>query len=89
MFGPILAERTKYPALQAASASVENILLRGVADLDQREFDDNLAAMTAWGLVHGLSHLIVDGLFPAARATAQAEEILAKIRLPRPPEAFQ
>ena len=85
MFGPILAERSKYPALQAASAGVEEVLLRGIADLDQRPFDDNLAAMAAWGLVHGLSHLIVDGLFPAERASAQAEEILAKIRLPRPP----
>ena len=85
MFGPVLAERAKYPALQAATASVEAMLLRGVADLDQRPLDDNLAAMAAWGLVHGLAHLIVDGFFPAARATVQAEEILAKIRLPRPP----
>jgi AcrR family transcriptional regulator len=85
MFGSILAERAKYPALQAATTGVEALLLRGVADLDQRPLDDNHAAMAAWGLVHGLSHLIVDGLFPAERATSQAEEILAKIRLPRPP----
>jgi AcrR family transcriptional regulator len=85
MFGPVLAERTKYPTLQAATAGVEALLLRGVADLDQRPLNDNLAAMAAWGLVHGLSHLIVDGFFPAARAAVHAEEILAKIRLPRPP----
>jgi AcrR family transcriptional regulator len=85
MFGPVLAERTKYPTLQAATAGVEALLLRGVADVDQRPLNDNLAAMAAWGLVHGLSHLIVDGFFPAARAAVQAEEILAKIRLPRPP----
>jgi AcrR family transcriptional regulator len=85
MFGPVLAERAKYPALQTASASVEALLLSGVADVDQRRLDANLAAMAAWGLVHGLSHLIVDGFFPAGRATTQAEEILAKIRLPRPP----
>jgi AcrR family transcriptional regulator len=85
MFGPVLAERAKYPALQAASAGVEALLLNGVADLDPRLLDDNLAAMAAWGLVHGLAHLIVDGFFPAARAMSQAEEILAKIRLPKPP----
>jgi AcrR family transcriptional regulator len=85
MFGPILAERAKYPALQAASASVEGLLLRGVTDLDPRPLHDNHAAMAAWGLVHGLAHLIVDGFFPAARATVQAEEILAKVRLPKPP----
>jgi AcrR family transcriptional regulator len=85
MFGPILAERAKYPTLHAAAAGVEALLLRGVADLDQRPLEENHAAMAAWGVVHGLAHLIVDGFFPAARAKLQAEEILAKIRLPRPP----
>jgi hypothetical protein len=87
MFGPILAERTKYPALQAASAGVEAMLVRGVSELDKRPLNDNQAAMAAWGLVHGLAHLIVDGFFPAGRATVQAEEILGKIRLPRPTTA--
>jgi AcrR family transcriptional regulator len=87
MFGPVLAERTKYPALLAASADVEAMLVRGVTDIDPRPLNDNHAAMAAWGLVHGLAHLIVDGFLPAARATVQAEEILAKIRLPRPPSS--
>ncbi len=85
MFGPGLAERAKYPALQAATDGVEALLLRGVADLDQRPLDDNLAAMGAWGLVHGLSNLVVDGFIPAARAASLAEQILAGTRLPRPP----
>jgi AcrR family transcriptional regulator len=89
MFGPLLAERAKYPSLQAASTGVETLLMRGVADVDQRKFDDNLAAMAAWGLVHGLSQLIVDGYFPAAQTVGQAEEILVKIRLPRPPASLQ
>src|SRR6202789_3221718 len=45
MFGPVLAERSKYPALQAASAGVEAMLVRGVTDLDSRSLNDNLAAM--------------------------------------------
>jgi AcrR family transcriptional regulator len=89
MFGSVLAERAKYPALQAASDGVEAQLLAGVADLDQRPLDDNLAAMAAWGLVHGLSHLVVDGFIPAARAEILAEEILARTRLPRPSPAEQ
>src|ERR1700722_4329700 len=52
--------------------------------LAERSLNDNPAAMAAWGLVHGLAHLIVDGFFPATRAMVQAEEILAKVRLPRP-----
>jgi AcrR family transcriptional regulator len=89
MFGPVLAERAKYPALQAATDGVEGLLLRGVADLDQRPLGDNLAAMAAWGLVHGLSNLVVDRFIPAARAASLAEQILARTRLPRPwpPEA--
>ncbi len=84
MFGPVLAERAKYPALQAATDGVEALLLRGVVDLDQRPLGDNLAAMAAWGLVHGLSHLVIDGFIPATRASGLAEEILARTRLPRP-----
>ena len=84
MFGPVLAERAKYPALQAATDAVEALLLRGVAELDQRPLGDNLAAMAAWGLVHGLSNLAVDGFIPAARASTLAAEILAATRLPRP-----
>ena len=84
MFGPVLSERANYPALQAATEGVEALLLRGVADLDRRPIDDNLAAMAAWGLVHGLSNLVVDGFIPASRAATLAEEILAKTRLPRP-----
>jgi AcrR family transcriptional regulator len=85
MFGPVLAERAKYPALRAATEGVEALLLRGVADLDQRPLDDNHAAMAAWALVHGLSYLVVDGFISAARAAGLAEEILAGTRLPRPP----
>jgi len=85
MFGPLLAERTEHPALDAASRDVEEVMRRGVADLDERALYDNQAAMAAWGLMHGLSHLVVEGCIPAAQAKAQAEEILTKIRLPRPP----
>jgi hypothetical protein len=59
------------------------LLLQGVADLDQRALDQNLAAMGAWGLVHGLSNLVVDDFIPAARAASLAEQILAGTRLPR------
>ena len=70
MFGPVLAERAKYPALQAATNGVEAFLMRGVADLDQRPLNENLAAMGAWGLVHGLSYLVVDAFIPAGRAAS-------------------
>ena len=49
MFGPVLAERAKYPALLAATNGVEALPLRGVADRDQRPLDENLAAMARLG----------------------------------------
>jgi AcrR family transcriptional regulator len=85
MFGPVLAGRAKYPALQAATDAVGDLLQRNVAELDQRPLDHNAAAIAAWGIVHGLSHLFVDGFVPAPQAMVLAEEILAKTRLPRPP----
>jgi AcrR family transcriptional regulator len=85
MFGPVLAERAKYPALQASTAAVGDLVQRNVADLDQRPLDHNAAAMAAWSLVHGLSQLFVDGFVPAAHTMVLAEEILAKTRLPRSP----
>jgi AcrR family transcriptional regulator len=87
MFGPVLAERAKYQELQAATDAVGDLLLRDVADMDQRPLDHNAAAMAAWGLVHGLSHLFVDEFVPATQAAVLAEEILAKTRLPRPSPA--
>jgi AcrR family transcriptional regulator len=85
MFGPVLAGRAKYPALQAATDAVGDLLQRNVAELDQLPLEHNAAAIAAWGIVHGLSHLFVDGFVPGPQAMVLAEEILAKTRLPRPP----
>ncbi len=85
MFGPILVERGKYPALEAAVNAVSDFLVRHVDDLDRRPRDKNAAAMAAWGLVHGLSHLMIDGFVPATQARTMAQEILARTRLPKGP----
>jgi AcrR family transcriptional regulator len=87
MFGAVLAQRAKYPALQAATDAVGDLLMRHVADLDQRPLDQNAAAMAAWALVHGVSYLFVDGFVSAAEGMVLAEEILAKTRLPGSPPA--
>jgi AcrR family transcriptional regulator len=80
MFGPVLAQRAKYPALRAATPGIETMLLRGVADVDQVPLDDNHAEIAAWGLVHGLAHLFVNGFFPSARGGVPIEEILGRLR---------
>lgn len=75
MFGPILVERAKYPLLNEAAGAAFDILQR-VAGPDERPREENAATMAAWGLVHGLSGLLIDGLVPEARARDLAEEIL-------------
>ena len=82
MFGPILVERAKYPGLNAAADSVFNLLQRIAVSDDQRTHEDNSAGMAAWGLVHGLSSLFIDGLVPETSARGLASEIL--VRTPRP-----
>ena len=82
MFGPILVERAKYPGLNGAADSVFNLLQRIAVSADQRTHEDNSAGMAAWGLVHGLSSLFIDGLVPETSARGLAREIL--VRTPRP-----
>ena len=68
MFGPILASRGQFPALQAAADAL-------FAQLSGE--GGEAAAFAAWGLAHGLACLIIDGVIPEARAQALVEAILA------------
>ncbi len=82
MFGPILVERAKYPELNEAANAVFNLLRRVEVSADEGPFEDRAAGMAAWGLVHGLSSLFIDGLVPEANARGLANEIL--VQTPRP-----
>ena len=82
MFGPILVERAKYPELDEAANAMFNLLRRVDVSADEGPFEDHAAGMAAWGLVHGLSSLFIDGLVPEANARGLANEIL--VQTPRP-----
>jgi AcrR family transcriptional regulator len=82
MYGPLLVEREKYPKLSAAASGVFDLLHSIVASADERPREDNAATMAAWGVVHGLSALCIDGFVPETRARGLAEQIL--VRTPRP-----
>jgi AcrR family transcriptional regulator len=81
MFGPILVDRAKYPKLNEAAGAVFDLLQRIAVSADERSQEDNAAGMAAWGLVHGLSSLFIDGLVPETNARVLAREIL--VRTPR------
>ncbi|MGD0187860.1 MAG: TetR/AcrR family transcriptional regulator [Roseiarcus sp.] len=80
MFSPLMAKRELYPELVAASDDALALLRRGVASRaaageGQGEGVD-AAAIAAWSLVHGLSHLILDGVLPKESAEAFKQAIL-------------
>jgi AcrR family transcriptional regulator len=76
MFGPILADRSKYPRLkEAATDAFRTLQVAQLAD-GHPEGEGERGAMVAWGLVHGLSSLFIDGLVPEERIHSFAERIL-------------
>ncbi|HZZ63217.1 MAG TPA: TetR/AcrR family transcriptional regulator [Roseiarcus sp.] len=76
MFGPILVERAKYPALNEAAKAAFDCVQRVASGVEGGRQEDNAASIAAWGLVHGLSSLFIDDLVPPSRARVLAEEIL-------------
>ena len=76
MFGPILVERSKYPSLNEAVSAAFEYVQRIATGVEGRSEEDSAAAMAAWGLVHGLSALFIDGFVPESRARGLAEQIL-------------
>ena len=80
MFGPILAERTKYPRLrEAATDAFRTLQVAQAADGHPGEDD----AMAAWGLIHGLSSLFIDGLVAEERIPSLAHSIIMTAVAPR------
>lgn len=80
MFGPLVDEKARYPALlEAANVSYQMIHDTVTAYLEERDAPNrNVDAntMAAWSLVHGLATLINDGGFDAeGMGAASLEEL--------------
>jgi AcrR family transcriptional regulator len=78
MFGPILLQRARYPELDEAARAVFGLLQRVTVSSNDGPRQDNSAGMAAWGLVHGLSSLFIDGLVPETYARGMANQILVQ-----------
>ena len=77
MFGPLLAERAKYPTLNQSVDEVFRFLQQVVTGED-RPHEDDVTTLAAWGLIHGLSTLVIDGLGPPERVRDMAKQILVE-----------
>ena|SRR5205085_3196279 len=75
MFGGALPI-AKYPQLSTAAKAAYQALIAAFKDLPRPE----LAAAAAWSLVHGLSHLLLDGHFTAPDPESFVRDVLASIR---------
>ena len=82
MFGPVLVQRAKYPELDEAARAVFGLLQRVAVSANDGPRQDNSAGMAAWGLVHGLSSLFIDGLVPETYARGMANEIFVQASRP-------
>ena len=75
MFGPILAERAKYPRLDEAATEAFRTFQVAQA-FDGHPPEEECDAMAAWGLIHGPSTLFISGLLPMERIPSFVETIL-------------
>ena len=62
MFGPILKERARHPALNEAAAAAFDVVERVAGSFLKQPEEAKLATMAVLGLVHGLSSLSVNDL---------------------------
>ncbi len=75
MFGGVLPI-AKFPQLGAAARATHEVLLAAFKDLPRPA----VAAAAAWSLVHGLSHLLLDGHLPAQDPETLVPEVLGAVR---------
>lgn len=75
MFGGVLP-LAKYPELSTAAQGSYQALVEAFKELPRPE----LAAAAAWSLVHGLSHLLLDGHFGSQDRDTFVREVLAAVR---------
>ena len=75
MFGPILLSRSKYPCLSHSAGSVFDLLKHSAVIVEDGPQKDT-SPMATWGLMHGLSSLLIEGALPAIGAHALAQKIL-------------
>jgi AcrR family transcriptional regulator len=86
IFGGVLSPELTTPELQAAGTeayrTLRDLVAEGIARQELRDGDPDVLSLATWSMVHGLSHLLINGAVPkvdgsgAAAAGGLAETIL-------------
>ena len=84
MIGPELADKARYPALQAASEAAFRVLLTGVLERAQasgqvRQGPVHDQALAAWSMVHGLTTYLIDERVGSPGVSTGDAERLARV----------
>jgi AcrR family transcriptional regulator len=77
MYGPAIAERGRYPELQAAWMASSEALRAALMSRSPPAPDAAVTSLKLWCMVHGLSQLILDGMLPGYDSEALARAITA------------
>ena len=80
MFSPLLSARRDDKDLHAAAEAAFATLTRGVGARVAAPAEAQIpaAAIAAWSLVHGFSHLVLDGVLPREAAAAFKQAVLGQ-----------
>lgn len=64
MYGRMIADRARYPELDAARMAAAGAIGAAIAAQPGAAPDNGVASLKLWCMVHGLSQLILDGMLP-------------------------
>jgi AcrR family transcriptional regulator len=78
MYGPAIAERARYPDLQAAWMAASDGMRAALMPTSAAAPDAALTSLKLWCMVHGLSQLILDGMLPGYEPETLARAITSR-----------
>ncbi|HEX8612892.1 MAG TPA: TetR/AcrR family transcriptional regulator [Telluria sp.] len=64
MYGPLIADRSRHPDLQAAVQGVTHAFARMLQGAGGEGKDVAVMSLKLWCMVHGLAQLLLDGMLP-------------------------
>jgi AcrR family transcriptional regulator len=78
MFGPAVADRDRHPELKAAVAQVTQGFGQAIQARPDLGPAPDVVALRLWSMIHGLSHLLLDGMLPGHDPDDLARAITSK-----------
>jgi AcrR family transcriptional regulator len=78
MFGPAVADRERHPELKAAVEQVTAGFGQAIQARPDLGKAPDVTALRLWSMIHGLSHLLLDGMLPGADPDVLARALTTK-----------